>query len=143
VTASVQTPQLRVELACRKHGAFAVADACMRLLAGAEIDPVMRAVFGDQHSPKWLESDVNQYWLRVWGARGLLWNWDSRAVDAVRTALSDEAWRVREMALKVIARHRVDDLQPLVTELVDDPVPRVRAAASRALTLLAGGGEGR
>jgi HEAT repeat protein len=109
----------------------------MRLLAGAEIDPVMRAVFGDQHSPEWLDSDVNQYWLRVWGARGLLWNWDPRAVDAVRAALSDEAWRVREMALKVIARHRVDDLQPLVTELVDDPVPRVRAAASRALALLA------
>jgi HEAT repeat protein len=109
----------------------------MRLLAGAEIDAIMREVFGDQHSPEWLESDVNQYWLRVWGARGLLWNWDPRAVGAVRTALSDEAWRVREMALKVIARHLVDDLQPLVTELVHDPVPRVRAAASRALTLLA------
>ncbi|MCU1589386.1 MAG: hypothetical protein JWP11_642 [Frankiales bacterium] len=109
----------------------------MRLMAGADIDPVMRAVFGDQHSPAWLKSEVNRYWLRVWGARGLLWSWDPRAVPSVRTALGDEAWRVREMAAKVVARHRVDDLQPVVAGLVHDPVPRVRAAASRALALLA------
>lgn len=106
-------------------------------MAGADIDPIMRAVFGDQHSPEWLESDVNAYWLRVWGARGLLWSWDPPAVDAVRVALTDEAWRVREMAAKVVARHLVDDVQPNVAELVHDPVPRVRAAASRALALLA------
>jgi HEAT repeat protein len=99
----------------------------------------MREVFGDQHSPQWLESDVNAYWLRVWGARGLLWNWDARAVASIRAALGDEAWRVREMAAKVVARHLVDDLQPHVAQLIHDPVPRVRAAASRALTLLAAG----
>ena len=97
----------------------------------------MRDVFGSQHSPEWLEKEVNQYWLRVWGARGLLWNWDPRAVDPIRTALGDDAWRVREMAAKVVARHLVDDVQPDVAALVDDPVPRVRAAASRALALLA------
>ena len=116
-----------------------MADGCIRLLAGSEIDPVMRAVFGDQHSPAWLESDVNAYWLRVWGARGLLWNWDPRATGALRIALTDEAWRVREMAAKVIARHLVDELQPQLPELLGDPVPRVRAAASRALALLAAG----
>jgi HEAT repeat protein len=99
----------------------------------------MREVFGDQHSPEWLESEVNAYWLRVWGARGLLWNWDARATDAVRRALSDEAWRVREMAAKLVARHVIDEAQPDVVELVHDPVPRVRAAASRALALLATG----
>ena len=99
----------------------------------------MREVFGDQHSPEWLDSDVNQYWLRVWGARGLLWNWDARAVPAIRLALRDEAWRVREMAAKVIARHLVDELQPEVAELVHDEVPRVRTAASRALALLSAG----
>ena len=109
----------------------------MRLLRGADIDPLMREVFGDQHSPQWLEREVNRYWLRVWGARGLLWNWDSLALDAVRTALSDDAWRVREMAAKVVARHLLDDLQPDVTALQHDPVPRVRAAAARALALLA------
>jgi HEAT repeat protein len=137
---SPDTPRERVEAACASYGEAAVADACMRLLAGADIDPVMRAVFGDQHSPEWLDSDVNQYWLRVWGARGLLWNWDPRAVPSLRTALADEAWRVRQMAAKVIARHLVDDLQSAVVELQQDPVPRVRAAASRALSLLAADG---
>jgi hypothetical protein len=137
MAAAIDTPRGRVEAACLRHGPAAVADACMRLLAGAEIDSVMREVFGREHSPEWLESEVNAYWLRVWGARGLLWNWDPRAVDALRVALGDDAWRVREMAAKVIARHLVDDLQPTVAELVDDPVPRVRAAATRALALLA------
>jgi hypothetical protein len=122
------------------HGPAAVADACMRLLAGADLDPLMREVFGNQHSPEWLESDVNAYWLRVWGARGLLWNWDVRAVGSIRTALRDDAWRVREMAAKVVARHVVDEVQPEVAELLHDPIPRVRAAASRALALLAAGG---
>ncbi|MDT7539944.1 MAG: hypothetical protein QOI82_3529 [Actinomycetota bacterium] len=112
----------------------------MRLLAGADLDPLMREVFGNQHSPEWLESDVNAYWLRVWGARGLLWNWDVRAVGSIRTALRDDAWRVREMAAKVVARHVVDEVQPEVAELLHDPIPRVRAAASRALALLAAGG---
>lgn len=126
-------------MACRKHGARVVADACMRLMAGADIDPLMREVFGDQHSPEWLDSEVNAYWLRVWGARGLLWNWDPRAVASIRTALGDEAWRVREMAARVAARHLLDEVQPSITELVHDPVPRVRAAATRALALLAAG----
>jgi HEAT repeat protein len=109
----------------------------VRLIEGADVDPVMREVFGDQHSPEWLDSEVNAYWLRVWGARGLLWNWDPLAVDALRTALGDDAWRVREMAAKVVARHLVDEVQPQVAELVHDPVPRVRVAASRALAALA------
>jgi hypothetical protein len=137
VPPATSTPQQRVESACSRHGRQAVAQACVRLLAGAEIDQVMREVFGDRHSPQWLENEVNQYWLRVWGARGLLWNWDPLALEAVRTALTDEAWRVREMAAKVVARHLVDELQPEVVPLQHDPVPRVRTAAARALALLA------
>jgi HEAT repeat protein len=131
------TPRARVEAACRRHGARPVADACVRLLAGAELDPVMRDVMADGHSQEWLDSSVNAYWLRVWGARGLLWSWDASAVPALRSALADEAWRVREMAAKVVARHRVDDVQPEVAALLHDGVPRVRAAAARALSVLA------
>lgn len=109
----------------------------MRLIAGAEIDPLMREVFGNQHSQEWLDRDVNRYWLRVWGTRGLLWNWDARALPSLRAALGDEHWRVREMAAKVVARHLVDELQPDVAQLIQDSTPRVRAAASRALALLA------
>lgn len=50
------------------------------------------------------EPHGDSYWLRVWGARGLLWAWDDLAGDAIDVALRDEAWRVREMALKVVAR---------------------------------------
>jgi hypothetical protein len=80
------------------------------------------------------------YWLRVWGARGLLWVWDDSALGALRVALADEAWRVREMAVKVVARHRVGDLLSTVAGLQDDPVPRVQTAANRAVTVLTAAG---
>lgn len=51
----------------------------------------------------------------------------------MRTALRDEAWRVREMAAKVVARHLVGGLLADVLPLRDDPVPRVRVAAARAV----------
>jgi len=76
------------------------------------------------------------YWLRVWGARGLLWSWDPAATDAIRGGLHDEHWRVREMSLKVVGRHRLHDLFDDVAPCLDDEVPRVRAAASRAVALL-------
>lgn len=76
------------------------------------------------------------YWFRVWGARGLLWAWDPVATDEIRMALEDEHWRVREMALKVVARHRLGDLIEATNQLSDDEVPRVRAAAARAVISL-------
>ena len=51
-------------------------------------------------------------------------------------ALTDDAWRVREMALKVVARHRLDDGLTAVLPLRGDPVPRVRQAAERAVARL-------
>jgi HEAT repeats len=54
----------------------------------------------------------------------------------VIAALGDDHWRVREMACKVIARHQVGDALPAVARLRDDPVPRVRAAAARAVVHL-------
>jgi len=44
------------------------------------------------------------------------------------------------MAAKVVARHLLGDALPAVAEQRDDPVPRVRAAANRALTLLSRAG---
>jgi hypothetical protein len=40
------------------------------------------------------------------------------------------------MAVKVVARHVLGDALPAVAELRDDPVPRVRAAAGRAVAVL-------
>jgi len=38
-------------------------------------------------------------------------------------AASDEAWRVHEMAAKVIAKHRIDDGLDAMIRLKGDPVP--------------------
>jgi len=81
-----------------------------------------------------------RYWRRVWAARGLLWAWDDAALPAILTALGDDAWRVREMAAKVVARHRLGEALPIVAELQHDPTTRVRAAASRAVVLLTAAG---
>lgn len=36
------------------------------------------------------------------------------AIRSVEAALHDDAWRVREMALKVVARHRLEDASTTV-----------------------------
>lgn len=102
------------------------------------VDAELLTALGGPGAGKFLDGAVHRdtYWPRVWGARGLLWVWDDAATGEVRLALTDDAWRVREMALKVIARHRVGDLVPEAAGACDDPVPRVRKAANRALLLL-------
>jgi len=67
----------------------------------------------------------------------LLYAWNDEAVPAVLFALRDEAWRVREMAAKVVARRHLDEALGLVADLQEDENARVRAAASRALATLA------
>ncbi len=80
------------------------------------------------------------YWLRVWGARGLLWAWDDSATQAVAMALQDPQWRVREMACRVVARHGVGDLLTEVAELRHDPSARVRTAAEGAVVVVTAAG---
>jgi HEAT repeat protein len=75
--------------------------------------------------------------VRVWAAHGLLWCWDDVAFVPVKDSLSDDAWRVREVALRVIARHRLVDTASRVADLQHDPSERVRTAAARALKRLA------
>jgi hypothetical protein len=72
------------------------------------------------------------YWARVWGARALL-HLGPAHPETVLRATSDESWRVREMALKVIAAHRLPDPTGIIDGLVTDPVERVRVQAWRAL----------
>lgn len=52
------------------------------------------------------------------------------------SAASDDAWRVREMAAKVVARHQVDEALTTIAGLQGDQVARVRSAARRALSAL-------
>jgi HEAT repeat protein len=72
------------------------------------------------------------YWPELWGTRALLHAWNDSAADAVRSALSNQAWRVREMATRVVATRRIDAREQLL-KLLEDETPRVRAGAARAL----------
>jgi hypothetical protein len=106
------------------------------------VDPALLLALAGPGAGTFLDGQPHDdtYWLRVWGARGLLWAWDDSARPAVRQALGDEHWRVREMAAKVVARHELGDTLPVVADLRDDPVPRVRAAATRAVAVLTAAG---
>ena len=130
------TPRQRVEAECARRGRSAVVAGCVRLLSGDDADAGLITVLGGRTAPWALDpagGPERRYWYRVWAARGLLWAWEDSALDALLGALRDDAWRVREMAAKVVARHMVGDALAAVAELRDDPVPRVRAAAGRAV----------
>jgi len=132
------TPRQSIEAACATRGREWVIAGCVSLLHGGEAEAELVEVLGGPQGPRYLDAPPEQrYWLRVWGARGLLWAPCSSGTDeAVLAGLRDEHWRVREMALKVVARHRLDAAQPAVAELLTDEVARVRVAAARAVRLL-------
>jgi HEAT repeats len=131
------TPRERVEAECARRGKDAVVTDCIALLQGEEDPDLLRALAGPG-AEKFFDGREHHdtYWFRVWALRGLLWAWDPRATECIRAAFADEAWRVREMAAKVVARHLVGEATEGVARLRDDPVPRVRAAAERALVRL-------
>jgi len=116
-----------------------VVSGCIDLLAGREVDDGLILALGGPPAEYVLSGyggGREGYWPRVWGARGLLHAWDDSATAAIIRATTDDAWRVREMAAKVIARYRVGDALPAVAGLRDDDVPRVRLAAGRAVAAL-------
>ncbi len=144
------TPRQRIRSEAARTGRPAFVAACVRLLR--EGDPVedvpLLRVLGGPHADALLRRGLppdQLYWTRVWALRGLLWVWEDAAVDAVdavdaedavATTFEDSAWRVREMAAKVVARHLVGALLGAVAPLRADPVPRVRRAADRAVARL-------
>lgn len=131
-------PRRSVEALAARHGRGPVVAACLGLLEGHEVGghfvyglggpPARWALDGGDSGP--------DYWLRVWALRGLFWLWEPEATSAVVKALADDAWRVREMAAKVSARHVLDEALPALLHLRDDPVARVRTSAARAVIRL-------
>jgi hypothetical protein len=138
------TPRQAVERVCAQRGQAAVVAGCVKLMRGDYRDVgFVVALVGDGALPV-LDGNKrvdDRYWVRTWGARGLLWafNGDRAAVAALRAGLADEHWRVREMAAKVVARYAIDAAFAEVVVCRDDPVPRVRAAAERAVAALTTG----
>lgn len=112
---------------------------CVDLLQGREVDDALVRALGGPPAAQVLagaEGGRHGYWPRVWACRGLLYAWGRDATAAVIDATGDDAWRVREMAAKVIARHGVEDGLSAAAGLLDDPVARVRAAGERAVIAL-------
>jgi len=132
------TPQQRIEAECHRVGTDAVIARCLDLLAGGALDVAFVAVLGGEHARRLLRQELPEdqmYWLRVWAARGLLWAGPGDDSAALRSALQDRAWRVREMICKVAAKYRIADLLDDLGALADDPNLRVRRAAERAVVL--------
>ena len=137
------TPRENVAAECTRLGERNVVARCVTLIDGGDADDAFLMSISCGAARQVLEGREggrSGYWPRVWGARALLYAWDAAATPAVVRATGDTHWRVREMAARVIARQLVGDALEAVVGLRDDPVPRVRAAAERALAALTAAG---
>ena len=132
------TPRQSIERECARRGRQEVVDGGQALIRREPTDPQLLLALGGPAAERFLDgqSHTDTYWLRVWGLRGLLWAWDDAAVPELRLALTDEQWRVREMAFKVVSRNLLGDFIRDADAARDDPVARVRHAAHQALVHL-------
>ena len=111
-------------------------EVCVDLLAGADRTayvPELRYLTGHGWGPDDPVRDPSvwkDYWVRTWGARGLLHCWHDAATDAVVAGLRDEHYRPAEMCLKVAAKHDVAGTGPGAAALTSHELPRVRAPRS-------------
>jgi hypothetical protein len=129
-----KTPRESVEEEAQRRGRAQLVSGCRDLIAGRPVDPELILALGGPPA-RWVvtgEPAGPPYWPRVWALRGLLWVWEDVAIPSVMVGLDDDSWRVRERALKVVARHRLHDALDSVGRLRNDQSARVRAAAGRA-----------
>jgi hypothetical protein len=144
------TPRQHWAEVAQAHGERTSADWCVDLLsgvasAGDRNHPAFRALDDDRTidgpSPhhylrRILDGESPDYWIRVWGARGLLYIWDESASTAVIDGLADDHWRVREMCAKVCRLRGLAEAGDDLARLLTDDTPRVRLAAILALSVL-------
>jgi len=123
-------------------GVPAFVAVCVDLLGGADRElyvEELRSLTGHDWHPGdgvFDRAVWHDYWVRTWGARGLLHVWDDSATAAVVAGLGDEHWRPAEMCLKVCARHDVAGAGEGAAAWLDAELPRVRAQALRALAVV-------
>lgn len=133
------TPKQSVLAEVRRTGRRDVAMRCVAILEGRRPEGAFLYVLAGPPSGPVLDGQaggLGGYWPKVWALRGLRYAWDDAAKQLVADATADDAWRVREMAAKVIRVHEIDDALEALGRLVDDPVPRVRVAATAARVAL-------
>lgn len=136
------SPADRVALGVQRWGADGFVERCLRVLDTGSWDdePEIMDYFAD-YGAALVDRGLGKegYWLRVWPLRALLYAWpvdattESATEAAVAAALSDEHWRAREMACKVIVRRNLGAAADDAAGLLTDTVPRVRAAAARVI----------
>jgi hypothetical protein len=131
-----------IEELAQRLGRERFAEVCVSLLLGGSREDHLDALpWLTGHD--WSEGEPvrdrtvwKDYWVRTWGARGLLHVWDDQATHAVVAGLDDEEWRPAEMCLKVVARHEVAGAGDGAAALLDHELPRVRSSALRALAVV-------
>jgi HEAT repeats len=129
------------------YGIHTVVDMCLALLEGNtryDLLPLplsylggARAAFVVNRDPQ-MAARGQEFWPRVWGARGLRYAWLPYAEPGVVAALGDPAWRVREMAAKVVAQRELASAGDALVPLLNSTSSRVRVAAIRAIGLVGG-----
>ena len=120
-------------------GERSAVETCVALLLGAdrgEHIEALRYLTGRSWDPgdSALDPEVwKNYWVRTWGARGLLYLWHDSATEPVIDGLTDEHWRPAEMCLNVATRREVGGAGDRAASLARHELPRVRAQALRTL----------
>jgi hypothetical protein len=121
-------------------GVRVTVDLCVELMEGADrrdhsdAMPYFTGVVFDEDSPIYYPAQWKDYWVRTWGARGLLYVWHDSAAPAVVSGLDDEHWRPAEMCLKVSTKRELGEAGPRAAVLaVEGELPRVRVQALRTL----------
>jgi HEAT repeat protein len=120
-------------------GRARLVEVCCDLLGGADRTayvPELRYLTGhswDAGDPVLDDAVWKDYWVRTWGARGLLYCWADSASGAIVRGLGDEHYRPAEMCLKVSAKYDVAGSGPGAAALTAHELPRVRANAVRTL----------
>lgn len=122
----------RLAAAVAKSGTAEVVGRAVALVGGFNSGEEFLLVVGGRHAQGILGGAPPLYWPELWGTRALLYVWDDSAAPAVAAALANRAWRVREMATRVVATRSLP-VAEAVAELLRDEVARVRASAARAL----------
>ena len=122
----------RLRAAVDHYGEDKVVAGAIALLRGENAGKDFLLYAGGRHGLGILDGAPPLYWPELWGARALLHVWDDSAAPLVLKGLSNQAWRVREMCLRVVLERDLPALADVVA-LTNDESPRVRAAALRAL----------
>ena len=137
-----EAPRSRILAAAAREGAEPFVRRCVGLLDRREFDASLIGILGGDGAAYVLgggEGGPEGYWPRVWALRALTYVWHDSAAPAAVRACDDGSWRVREMALRVLAAQRLPAGATAARRLTGDDVARVRARAEQVVHRLGAG----